>query len=134
MEARGIRNCNPLNIRRGKSLWLGMCQKQTDKCFVQFTSRIYGYRAAFVLLSRYIERGTNTIGKIVARWAPSTDGNNTQAYIGFVAETAGIGASETITFGEREKLVEIVRSMAQMESGVIEDKAMIEQAYEMAKQ
>lgn len=40
---RGIRNDNPLNIRHGKSQWVGMREKQTDKAFVQFKSRVYGY-------------------------------------------------------------------------------------------
>ena len=31
---RGIRNHNPLNIRHGKSQWLGMAEQQTDKAFV----------------------------------------------------------------------------------------------------
>ena len=132
MAARGIRNDNPLNIRHGKSQWVGMRKKQTDKAFVQFKSRVYGYRAAFVLLRNYIRKGVNTIGKIIARWAPSSDGNNTRAYIDFVSRTSGIDASRTIKFEDKDDLVEIVRSMAQVESGIIESKEIIEQAYEMA--
>ncbi|MBQ0046421.1 MAG: structural protein P5 [Prevotellaceae bacterium] len=132
MATRGIRNDNPLNIRHGKSQWVGMREKQTDKAFVQFKSRVYGYRAAFVLLRNYIRKGVNTIGKIIARWAPSSDGNNTRAYIDFVSRTSGIDASRTITFEDKDDLVEIVRSMAQVESGIIESKEIIEQAYEMA--
>ena len=56
MKARGIRNDNPLNIRRTKDRWTGMRERQTDKTFVQFTARVYGYRAAFVLLRGYIGR------------------------------------------------------------------------------
>ena len=132
MATRGIRNDNPLNIRHGKSQWVGMREKQTDKAFVQFKSRVYGYRAAFVLLRNYIRKGVNTIGKIIARWAPSSDGNNTRAYIDFVSRTSGIDASRTIKFEDKDDLVEIVRSMAQVESGIIESKEIIEQAYEMA--
>ena len=132
MATRGIRNDNPLNIRHGKSQWVGMREKQTDKAFVQFKSRVYGYRAAFVLLRNYIRKGVNTIGKIISRWAPSSDGNNTRAYIDFVSKTSGIDASRTIKFEDKDDLVEIVRSMAQVESGIIESKEIIEQAYEMA--
>ena len=132
MATRGIRNDNPLNIRHGKSQWVGMREKQTDKAFVQFCERKYGYRAAFVLLRNYIRKGVNTIGKIIARWAPSSDGNNTRAYIDFVSRTSGIDASRTIKFEDKDDLVEIVRSMAQVESGIIESKEIIEQAYEMA--
>ena len=133
MKARGIRNDNPLNIRRTKDRWTGMRERQTDKTFVQFTARVYGYRAAFVLLKNYIGKGKDTIGKIIAKWAPSSDGNNTQSYINYVSKSTGINASHALKFEDKNDLVEIVRSMAHMESGIIEDKAIIEQAYEMAR-
>ena len=132
MAARGIRNNNPLNIRHSKDQWQGRREKQTDKSFVQFKSRVYGYRAAFVLLRNYIAKGKDTIGKIIAKWAPSSDGNNTQSYINYVSSTTGISASHTLRWEDKDDLVEIVRSMAHMESGIIEDKVLIEQAYEMA--
>ena len=134
MASRGIRNNNPLNIRRSKDKWVGMRKVQTDKGFVQFTRRVYGYRAAFVLLRNYIGKGRDTIGKIIAKWAPSSDGNDTQSYIRYVSTTTGIDASHALKFEDKDDLVEIVRSMAHMESGIIEDRAIIEKAYEMARQ
>lgn len=132
MATRGIRNNNPLNIRHGKSQWVGMRKVQTDKAFVQFTERRYGYRAAFVLLRNYIGRGVNTIGKIIARWAPPGDGNNTQAYIRFVSSTSGIDASRVLRFEDKDDLIEIVRSMAQMESGIVEDYDILSAAYDIS--
>ena len=132
MVARGIRNNNPLNIRHSKDQWQGKALKQTDKAFVQFDSRLMGYRAAFVLLKNYIGKGKDTIGKIIAKWAPSSDGNNTQSYINYVSKSTGINASHALRWEDKDDLVEIVRSMAHMESGIIEDKALIEQAYEIA--
>ena len=132
MATRGIRNNNPLNIRHGKSRWQGMRTKQTDKAFVQFTSRLFGYRAAMVLLRNYIGQGRNTIGKIIRRWAPANE-NNTQAYIDFVVKTTGISAIHVLKFGDKDDIVSIVRSMAQMESGIVEDRVLIAEAYELAK-
>ena len=129
--SRGLRNNNPLNIRHGKSLWVGMREKQTDKSFVQFTERVYGYRAAFVLLRNYITKGRDTIGKIIAKWAPSSDGNNTQAYIDFVSRTTGIHPSHALRWENKDDLVEVVRSMAQMESGIVEDRLLLEKAYDL---
>ena len=134
MASRGIRNNNPLNIRRSKDKWVGMRKVQTDKGFVQFTRRVYGYRAAFVLLRNYIGKGRDTIGKIIAKWAPSSDGNDTQSYIRYVSTTTGIDASHALRFEDKDDLVEIVCSMAHMESGIIEDRAIIEKAYEMTRQ
>ena len=132
MASRGIRNDNPLNIRHGKSQWVGMREKQTDKSFVQFTARVYGYRAAFVLLRGYIGKGKDTIGKIIAKWAPSSDGNNTQSYINYVSKSTGINASHALRWEDKNDLVEVVRSMAHMESGIIEDRKLIEEAYNLA--
>lgn len=35
---RGIRNCNPLNIRRSAAKWKGLCAQQNDASFCQFES------------------------------------------------------------------------------------------------
>lgn len=132
MIARGIRNDNPCNIRRTKDKWVGMRETQTDKAFVQFKERKYGYRATFVLLRNYIRKGVDSIGKIIARWAPSSDGNNTQSYIDYVAKSTGIDADTSLRFEDKDAMVEIVRSMAHMESGIVEDASLIAEAYELS--
>ena len=130
---RGIRNNNPLNIRHDENNdWEGKRGVQTDKAFVQFDERVYGYRAAFVLIGNYILRGMNTIKRIICRWAPPSDGNNTYSYIKHVSDTTGIGVETPLDFEEEEKMVEIVRSMAQIESGIIEEQAILKRAYGMA--
>ena len=48
MISRGIRNNNPLNVRRSKDKWQGMKALQTDASFVQFETMAYGWRAAFL--------------------------------------------------------------------------------------
>ena len=52
MLPRGIRNNNPLNIRRSKDQWQGLRAQQTDAQFCQFETLEYGWRAAFYLLTR----------------------------------------------------------------------------------
>ena len=52
MLPRGIRNNNPLNIRRSKDQWQGLRKEQTDPSFCQFENLAYGWRAAFRLLTR----------------------------------------------------------------------------------
>ena len=44
MTPRGIRNCNPLNIRRSKDQWKGLAERQQDAAFCQFKSLEYGLR------------------------------------------------------------------------------------------
>ena len=94
---RGIRNHNPLNIRRSKDQWKGMAEMQSDRAFVQFKSLEYGWRAAFYLLTRtyYHKYRLYTIRGIISRWAPSSE-NNTEAYIQNVSRLTGIDPDEPI--------------------------------------
>ena len=94
---RGIRNHNPLNIRRSKDQWKGMAEVQTDRAFVQFKSLEYGWRAAFVLLMRtyYHTYRLYTIRAIISRWAPPNE-NNTKRYIENVSRFTGIGPDEPL--------------------------------------
>ena len=98
MIPRGIRNHNPLNIRRSKDQWKGMAEVQSDRAFVQFKSLEYGWRAAFYLLTRtyYHKYRLYTIRGIISRWAPPQDNNNTSAYIANVSRLTGIDPDEPI--------------------------------------
>ena len=97
MLPRGIRNNNPLNIRRSKDQWKGMSKTQNDRSFCQFETLEYGWRAAFVLLTRtyYHTYRLFTIRAIISRWAPPNE-NNTRAYIENVSRLTGIGPDEPL--------------------------------------
>ena len=97
---RGIRNNNPLNIRRSATRWQGAREEQTDKSFVQFKSMAYGYRAAWKILQTYYERfclqgQTFTVRNIISRWAPPSE-NDTEAYINNVLKISSIGGRENL--------------------------------------
>ena len=94
---RGIRNNNPLNIRRSKDKWKGMRAVQSDAQFCQFESLEWGWRAAFWLLTRtyYHKYRLFTIRAIVQKWAPSIE-NDTKAYIANVSRLTGIDPDEPI--------------------------------------
>ena len=129
---RGMRLNNPCCIRLSKTEWLGQTANPKETAFVNFTDRLYGYRAAFVILRTYIGHGHDTIGKIIRRWAPQTE-NDTQAYINFVSQTTGIPADQKIAFTDRQSVIGIVRSMAHIESAWVEhDLHMLEAAYGLA--
>lgn len=116
---RGIRNNNPLNIRLSSSAWKGRLPEceQTDRSFVQFVGMEYGFRAAFVLIRNYISQyGCNSIEKIVSRWAPPADGNQTEKYIRDVCRLTGIGGRAPLAQTD-PRLKDIVWAMAQIESG-----------------
>ena len=94
---RGIRNNNPLNIRRG-SQWKGLSRVQSDPSFCQFETLEYGWGAAFCLLTKtYFARyHLQTIRAIISRWAPPQDNNNTKAYIQNVSRLTGIAPDEPL--------------------------------------
>lgn len=97
MLPRGIRNNNPLNIRRSADKWKGLSRTQSDPSFCQFESLEYGWRAAFYLLTRtyYHKYRLYTIRGIISKWAPPIE-NETQTYIANVSRLTGIAPDEPI--------------------------------------
>ena len=121
VEPRGIRNNNPMNIRKGNN-WKGEKHPQTDAAFEQFESMQYGVRAGLKILKNYmtgyngLAQKANTIEKMITRWAPPSE-NNTRSYIS--------------TFSERSFMVAIVDARIRVECGQSIDKSIIESAYDM---
>lgn len=118
---RGIRNNNPLNIRKGKVKWMGevlyLEGVPVERDFCQFESMEYGWRAAFILLRKYIKTyKCNTVRKIISRWAPENE-NYTETYIKYVSNKVAEGADEEIT-AESPALLLIAAGMCEMENGV----------------
>lgn len=135
MEPRGIRNNNPLNIRKGSN-WKGERPNQKDRAFEEFQTMQYGIRAGFIILRKYITGYNgltskfNTIEKIVRRWAPPTE-NATQRYIDFVAKDMGISPHQTIAFGNRSLMCKLVYAMIFVECGQRVDMDIVQSAYDM---
>ena len=125
---RGIRNNNPLNIRIG-NVWLGEVAEPTDPDFEQFISMVYGVRAGFVLIRRYIRHyHRTTIPQVIAAWAPSNE-NNTQRYIDTVCSMSKISAEDTLDYFNEEQMVRLVDAMIFVECGQHVDRATILKAY-----
>lgn len=128
---RGIRNCNPLNIRIGNT-WLGERAHPDDSEFEQFVSMEYGIRAAFLILRRYIRRyHLDTVGLIVSRWAPKSE-NQTASYIEQVCRMMGIAKDTPIAYEDKETMCAMVAAMAKVECGQAIDEKTIRQGYDMA--
>ena len=134
---RGIRNNNPLNIRRSKDKWKGMKALQSDAQFVQFESLEWGWRAAFWLLTRtyYHKYRLFTIRAIVTKWAPAIE-NNTKAYIANVSRLTGIDSDEPLGIPSEKpsRWIAVALAMAIQENGPqsIDHFAML-RAWDMAR-
>lgn len=128
---RGIRNCNPLNIRRSPhNRWLGevdyketykefngqQCEtREYDRTFCQFSCMEQGYRAAAILLHRYIKNGYNTYEKIISRWAPPSE-NYTDVYINGVCNYCVTCPDHIVNF-YAEDILPLMAAMTIMENG-----------------
>ena len=122
MLPRGIRNNNPLNIRRGKDQWQGLRAQQTDAQFCQFETLEYGWRAAFYLLTRtyYHKYRLYTIRAIISKWAPPHE-NLTATYIQNVSRLTGIPPDEPIGIpsDQPQRWMMLGIAMAIQENGLI---------------
>ena len=114
--SRGLRNCNPGNIRLSGTKYKGETPS-ADPAFKCFENMTWGYRAMFVLLHTYRRRyGLSTIRQMISRYAPPSE-NFTQGYIDFVARQAGIGPDEPVDTLEGDVMRRIVAAMSKIENG-----------------
>ena len=115
--SRGLRNCNPGNIRQSRGKFKGEVRPSRDSAFKEFESMAYGYRAMFVLLDTYRTRyGLSTIREMISRWAPPSE-NFTEGYIRFVSERTGIDADAEVNSLSERDMVPIVAAMSEIENG-----------------
>lgn len=115
--SRGLRNCNPGNIRSSRVKYRGEVQPSRDREFKEFQSMAYGYRAMFVLLDTYRRRyGLTTIRQMINRYAPPTE-NFTEGYIRFIVQHTGIGADEVVDTRNQSDMISIVAAMSEIENG-----------------
>lgn len=117
---RGLRNNNPGNIRINKDTFQGEVDPSQDKSFKQFKTMAYGYRAMFIDLSTKLNRGLNTIEKIIYVWAPPNE-NDTEAYIDQVVKLSGVPRKKILNKYSGDDYIEIVAAMSQVENGIKAD-------------
>lgn len=131
-KPRGIRNNNPLNIRRNGTKWEGLSPVQEDKSFFQFRTMAYGYRAAIKTIHTYFNKyGLKTIRRIIHRWAPPSE-NDTETYINVVALRSGISPDAEINVYDLRQMIAVVSAMSYMENGIEPDEEDVYMGYLMA--
>lgn len=130
-KSRGLRNCNPGNIRKSKVRYKGEKAVSTDSAFKQFESIEAGYRAMFVLLHTYHVKGYgSTISQMIARYAPPVE-NNTEAYISRVEKSAKISRDTLLDTLSAEQMIPIVCAMSAVENGIAADRAAVERGWQL---
>ena len=112
--ARGIRNNNPGNLRKGIK-WKGLVVPGTDPSFDQFQTMPLGIRAMFIDLINKHKTGFNTIRKIIYKYAPPSE-NITESYVSNVADRSGISATAVFS-PTKDNFMKIAKAMARSENG-----------------
>ncbi len=108
-KPKNVRNNNPLNMKESAD-WKGERKLDLDKTFEEFESPEYGFRAGYINLLQYLERGLNTVESIISTWAPSPqrdgdDHNDTDEYIEYVADKMAISEFQEITHNDLAELM-----------------------------
>jgi hypothetical protein len=102
-QPRGIRNNNPLNIRKSPIRWRGAVGDDGE--FVQFSTALLGIRAAARNLRTYREKyGYMRIADIINRWAPDSE-NDTESYISSVEKLTGLRRYQILKMDEYPALI-----------------------------
>ena len=132
---RGIRNNNPLNIRKGNN-WQGEVSNPDETAFEQFVSMQWGIRAGFKILKNYMTgyggrvKPLTNIHDIIHRWAPPSE-NNCKAYIDSVCRFSGLHEFERLQFSDRNKMLALVDGMIRVECGQPVSLDIIASAYDL---
>lgn len=123
---RGLRNCNPGNIRQSRIQWKGEIVPSQDESFCQFCDMAHGYRAMLKLLQNYRRKhGCQTIADMIHRWAPSIE-NNTNAYIIDVCRQMQMPSTYVIDINDRDSMCALAAAISRHENGV---DAVMEEVY-----
>jgi len=120
MIPRGIRNCNPFNLREGPGggdEWVGERTTDDDPAFEEFTDMDYGVRAGARTLKTYQRKyGCSTVTDIITRFAPPHE-NDTEAYIWHVAGRMGVTPDQPIDLWAEGVLFDISAVIIDHEQG-----------------
>ncbi len=122
---RGERNNNPGNIDFNPRIpWQGQIGLEivpatsTDTPrFIRFDGVLNGIRAIARILLHYQVEGYNTLGKIIARWAPEGDGNDAGAYIADIARRTGFPVDAVLDLSDPQTLADLTREIIRHENG-----------------
>lgn len=122
MTARGIRNNNPGNIRKGAIEWEGLSENQTDPAFCVFDDMRFGVRALIkVLRTYYFKYHLGTIREIIGRWAPPEE-NDTEAYARAVCTYCRRTMDEELPLDKHDMLfVMLAEAICCHENGIKKD-------------
>lgn len=130
-QSRGLRNCNPGNLRLSKDKWQGLRPVQADKEFFQFTEMRWGYRALMRTLRNYRRKHKcHTVADFITRWAPECE-NNTGAYIRSVCRDMQVPSVYVPDVDDKATLTAMAAAISKIENGVPADRKEVEAGWDL---
>ena len=130
-QSRGLRNCNPGNLRLSKDKWQGLRPVQADKEFFQFTEMRWGYRALMRTLQNYRRKHKcHTVADFITRWAPECE-NNTGAYIRSVCRDMQVPSVYVPDVDDKATLTAMAAAISKVENGVPADRKEVEAGWDL---
>lgn len=110
-----------MNIRYHETnKWKG--QIGESRGFCRFESPAYGIRATIKILRSYrkVLKDSFSISNIIARYAPVSDGNNTRAYIDYVAKYCAVWDVDSYyDIDDESNLYILLRAMCMVETNFV---------------
>lgn len=125
LTPRGLRNNNPLNLRRTSIPWRGKVATperavelgmRWDPDYELFEHPAFGVRAAAKdIRNDYYRDGLRTVAKLIGEFAPSSDNNPTDVYAANVARAIGVDPDQP--FELEQNIVAMFQAMILQENG-----------------
>ncbi|EMQ4855821.1 hypothetical protein AAIB78_000655 [Morganella morganii] len=120
-KVRAFRNNNPGNVREASNE-IGRDEPGVDangnkKGFSIFKDEADGRAALARQLLLYMDRGNNTIGGIMNKYAPRKDRNDTQGYIEHMSGYMGVDANTPVNLYDPKVLAQFMNGIIKKESG-----------------
>lgn len=109
---RGLRNNNPLNL----SYLPGQGALGSDGRFGVYGTMEEGIAAEARQFARYTETGSDTLRKVITRWAPPSD-NDTEGYLGSVSRALGMDPNQQIDLHDPVLSSRLIHTMSKLENG-----------------
>jgi len=105
-KSRGMRNNNPLCVKKQKASFIGKASVQFDTQLVTFKSMAYGYRMAWKYLeSIRVKLAAKdfrfNVGNVIYAWFPSYDGYDTEGIIERVTRMTDLNRMENLPLPEQ---------------------------------
>ncbi len=113
--SRGVRNNNPLNLRKGVAFQY-IVENPKETAFMTFGKTWQGIRAGVLDLTTDISKGKNTLTLLINEFAPPNE-NDTTNYIKTVSTATGLKPLEIIDRKNFTQMVKLVTAMISMENG-----------------